>query len=155
MPSSPGLVTRISALLALFVGGAAAGIGLTGSLAPGSWVAETVSFFALPIALAVGLQAWYGLALVGLIPGVLRRVTGSSPPPVVGRQAERRRLLGSIVFLPLSSGAGALAGVVTGLVSSTHPLWFVALVYWLAGTAHGLLAWRLARGGVLLPPESI
>jgi hypothetical protein len=23
------------------------------------------------------------------------------------------------------------------------------------GTAHGLLAWRLARGGVLLPPESI
>jgi hypothetical protein len=154
MPSSPGLVTSISALLSLFLGGAAAGIGLAGILAPGSWLAEIVSFFALPVAFAAGLQAWYGLALFSLIPRLFRWVSGSSSRPA-GDQAERRRLPGSLVFLPLSSGAGALAGIVVGLVSPTHPIWVIVLVYWLVGTAHGLLAWRLARGGVLLPPESI
>jgi hypothetical protein len=58
-------------------------------------------------------------------------------------------------LLPLSSAAGALAGIVTGMMSSTASVWLVVLAYWLAGTAHGLLAWRLARGGALLPPESI
>ncbi len=71
-------------------------------------------------------------------------------PPAV-----RRQIPGTFVFLPLSSAAGALAGVVTGMVSSTASVWLVVLAYWLAGTAHGLLAWRLARGGALLPPESI
>jgi hypothetical protein len=45
--------------------------------------------------------------------------------------------------------------MVVGLASSTHPAWLVALVYWLVGTGHGALAWRLARRGVLMPPESI
>lgn len=62
---------------------------------------------------------------------------------------------GSLVFLPLGSVAGAAAGMVVGLASSTHPAWLVALVYWLVGTGHGALAWRLARRGVLMPPESI
>jgi hypothetical protein len=44
---------------------------------------------------------------------------------------------------------------VAGLASPTQPAWLVALVYWLVGTAHGVLGWRLARRGVLLPPESI
>jgi hypothetical protein len=156
MSVSPATVAIISALLGLFLGGAAAGIGLARALAPDSWVAETVSFFALPVAFATGLQAWYGLALFSLIPRVLRWwLSGSHASPAGVRQTRPVQLPGSFVFLPLSSGAGTVAGLVVGLVSSTYPLWFIVLVYWLVGTLHGLLAWRLARGGVLLPPESI
>jgi hypothetical protein len=127
MIGSPAPVATISALLGLFLGGAAAGVGLAGTLASDSWLAETVSFFALPVAFAAGLQAWYGLALLSLVARLLRWLSGSSPPPAGGRRVSPG-LSGSLVFLPLSSGAGAGAG---------------------------LLAWRLARRGVLLPPESI
>jgi hypothetical protein len=155
MSTSPGPVTSFSVLLGLFLGGAAAGGCLSGTLAADSRLAEVVSFFALPLAFAAGLQAWYGLALISLIPRLFRWVSGSGSPRAGRRQGERRRLPGSFVFLPLSSGAGALAGIVVGLVSSTHPVWVIVLVYWLVGSVHGLLAWRLARGGVLLPPENI
>lgn len=155
MSGSPGTLAIVSALLGLFLGGAAAGVGLARALAPGSWVADTVSFFALPIAFAAGLQIWYGLALVSLIPRILRWLRGSYPSPAGGRHPRPLQLPGSFVFLPLSSAAGALGGIVVGLVSSAYPVWFIMLVYWLVGTVHGLLAWRLARGGVLLPPESL
>jgi hypothetical protein len=151
MTGSPGPLATVSALLGLFLGGAAAGLGLARALAPGSWLAELVSFFALPVAFAVGLQAWYGLALLSLIPRLLRRMSVSNLPPTPDQP---RPLSGTFVFLPLSSAAGALAGAVAGLSSATSPSWLVFLVYWLTGTVHGLLAWRLARGGVLLPPES-
>ena len=58
------------------------------------------------------------------------------------------------MFLPISSTMGALAGVLVGLVSP-QPLLVVAGIYWITGTVHGLLAWRLARAGVLVPPESV
>jgi hypothetical protein len=45
--------------------------------------------------------------------------------------------------------------VVAGLASSTQPAWLVMLVYWLVGTVHGVVAWRLARSGVLMAPESV
>jgi hypothetical protein len=152
--SSPATLALVSALVGLFLGGAAAGSGLARALAPDSWIAETVSFFALPVAFAVGLQAWYGLALVSLIPRVLRLLSSSHPLPARVRKARPAQLPGSFLFLPLSSGAGTVAGVVVGLLSSTYPVWFIVLVYWLVGTVHGLLAWRLARGGILVPPES-
>jgi hypothetical protein len=155
MSVSRATVAIISALLGLFLGGGAAGIGLARALAPDSWVAETVSFFALPVAFAAGLQAWYGLALFSLIPRVLRWLSGPHASPAGVRLTRPVQLPGSFVFLPLSSGAGTVAGIVVGLVSSTYPVWFVVLVYWLVGTIHGLLAWRLAHRGVLLPPESI
>jgi hypothetical protein len=51
--------------------------------------------------------------------------------------------------------AGLVSGLVVGIMSPTHPAWLVALLYWLVGTGHGALAWRLARMGVLIPPESV
>ena len=154
MASSTGACPRIAALLGLFLGGGAAGIALAKTLVPGSWLAEAVSFFALPVAFAAGLQAWYGLALLSLVPrlvGWLRgRGTGRPPRPLGGTP----QLPGSFVFLPLSSGIGGVVGLVVGLMSSTHPAWQVALWYWLVGTLHGVLAWRLARSGALLLPES-
>lgn len=148
MAYSGGTLHSVLAVLGLFFGGAAIGAWLAGALAPGSWVATGVGFFALPIAFAAGLQAWYGLALLSLIPRLVRRGRGIGRRPPSG-------LPGSWTFLPFSSAAGAVAGGVVGLVSTTQPVWFAVLMYWLAGTIHGLLAWRLARQGILLPPESV
>lgn len=149
MPAAAGTLAMLAAYVGLFLGGAALGGALAGLFAPGSWIAAVAGFFALPLAFAGGLQAWYGLALVSLIPRLLGRLRGMPP-----RQAAGARIPGSLVFLPLGSVAGAAAGLVVGVASSTHPTWLVALVYWLVGTGHGTLTWRLARAGILIPPES-
>ena len=91
------------------------------------------------------------LALLSLIPQVvrllLRSQTGRSRPltgaPISGAGA----------FVPIASGIGAAVGLVVGWLSPTHPVWLVALVYWVVGSLYGLLAWRLARAGLLMPPE--
>lgn len=153
MPTPPVLPV-IAAFVGLFLGGAAVGGALAEVLAPGSWIAAGAGFFALPVAFAGGLQAWYGLALVSLIPRVLARRRGAPPRPDSSGPAARPSIPGSFVFLPFSSVAGATAGMVVGLASSTQPTWLVALIYWILGTGHGALAWRLARAGYLIPPES-
>ena len=150
-----GTLAIVTALVGLFLGGGALGGALAEAFAPGSWIAAVAGFFALPLAFAGGLQAWYGLALLSLIPRLLGRALRLRPQPVPSEQVAGRSIPGSFVFLPLGSAAGAAAGMVVGLASSTHPTWVVALVYWLVGTGHGALAWRLARAGILIPPESI
>lgn len=145
----------IAALIVLFPGGAAIGATLAETFAPESFIATVVSFFALPVAFAIAMQAWFGLALFG----IAIRLVGSIRRPGTARVASvsvpRPPLPGSFVFLPLSSVAGAMAGLVVGLLSPTHSLWLVWFAYWAVGTVHGLLGWRLARAGVLVPPESI
>lgn len=149
---SPALV--LGAYLLLFLGGAAVGLGLARALAPESWLAEAVSFFALPVAFASALQAWYGLALLSLVPRLLGWLRGAGPAVIPGRPDRPHGLPGSFVFLPFSSAAGALTGIVVALVATGRSAWVVLGAYWLVGTAHGLLAWRLARAGVLIPPET-
>ena len=146
-----GAWPMIGGMLALFIGGAAVGDWLARTLAPGSWLAESVGFFALPVAFALSLQAWYGLALFGLI---TRAVSGRSSAGNT-RAARHPPLAGAIVFLPFSSLIGVMAGVVVGLLSPTQPMWLVALIFWVVGTVHGLAGWRLARVGVLMPPETL
>ena len=155
MPAAAGTLAIVAAFAGLFLGGAATGGALAEVFAPGSWVAAVAGFSAFPVAFAFGLQAWYGLALLSLIPRLVGRLRGSPARPVPNGQASGPGIPGSLVFLPLGSVAGAAAGMVVGVASSTHPAWLVALVYWLVGTGHGALAWRLARRGVLMPPESI
>jgi hypothetical protein len=138
--------------MGLFFGGAGAGLVLAERLARGSWPAEFVSFFALPLAFAVGLQSWLGLALL-VEAGRWLRSGRSAGARRRGAPGEPGSPAGSVVFLPLGSAAGILAGIVVGLLSPTHPAWQVALAYWLVGTLHGLLAWRLARAGFLLLPD--
>lgn len=151
----PGTLAIIGAFAGLFLGGGALGGALAEVFASGSWIAAVAGFFALPLAFAVSMQLWYGLALLSLIPRLIGRMRGMSPPPPLRRHAPGAGIPGSFVFLPLSSVAGAAAGIVVGLASSTHPFWLIALVYWLVGTGHGAVARRLARAGVLMPPESI
>jgi hypothetical protein len=154
MAHSPVPLAIIVAFLGLFLGGAVVGDALAGVFAPDSWIAEAVGFFTLPIAFAAGLQAWYGLALLRLIPRVFGNLRGSRSRTARSRQGASASIPGAFVFLPLGSVAGATAGVVVGLASPTHPAWLVALVYWIVGTAYGALAWGLARRGFLTPPES-
>lgn len=152
MSASPGTWLVVAAFGILFLGGAVAGLGLAAWLAPGSWLAEAVGLLALPVAFALGLQAWYGLALLGLIPRLLGRLRSSDTAPV---RPAASAIPGSMIFLPISSGVGALSGLLVGLVSPTQPVWLVAAVYWVVGTAHGTLGWQLARRGWLMPPDSI
>ena len=77
--------------------------------------------------------------------------SGAAP---VSTPSPTAALAGSWVFLPMSSGLGAVAGLVVGLASPTRSLWIVVPVYWLVGTLHGMLAWRLARAGIVMPPEA-
>jgi hypothetical protein len=154
MKTDRGPLPLILALLGLFLGSAVIGVALARTFAPGSFLADIVSFFALPVAFAFGLKAWFGLALAGAAIRVIgmRRthaVQGSTP------RAATTPLPGSFVFLPLSSGAGAAAGIVVAIVSTRGSGWLAWLTYWIVGTLHGLVAWRLARAGVLMPPESV
>src|SRR5688500_14048500 len=118
--------------------------------APDSIVTDVVSFFALPLAFALALPAWYGLALFHLAFRLLapRRAKTSS------ESRSRPPLGGSFVFLPLGSAAGAIAGIVVAFLAPAHSGWLVWLAYWAVGTVHGALGWRLARAGALTPPEA-
>jgi hypothetical protein len=155
MPGAPGTLAILLAFIGLFLGGAAIGGALAEMFAPGSWLAAVAGFGALPLAFALGLQAWYGLALLSLVPRLIGMMRGVPVRPAPHQQTPGAGIPGSFVFLPLSSMAGLVSGLVVGIMSPTHPAWLVALLYWLVGTGHGALAWRLARMGVLIPPESV
>lgn len=147
----PGPFAMILAIVGLFLGSGGVGLWLAATLAPGSFVAEAVSFFALPVAFVIGLQLWYGLAIVGAIGKLIGMALRGSPPQ---RALRPPPLTGTFIFLPVSSTMGAVAGVIVGLLSPTQPVWMVAMTYWLTGTLHGFLGWRLARAGAFVPPES-
>ena len=146
------------AFAGLFLGGGAIGDVLARTLAPGSFVAEAVSFFALPVAFAVSLQMWYGLALLSIVPRLLAMVAGRArvtrPSASDRRPAPMAGLPGAFVFFPVSTAAGATAGTITGLLSP-FPMLFVAPLYTCIGALHGFIAWRLARAGYLMPPETV
>jgi hypothetical protein len=147
----PSPLVLFATVAVLFLGGAVAGISLAGTFAPGSWVAMGVGFFALPLAFASGLQAWMGLAL-GL--GLVRLVRGRrarSGAATVGKD----RLPGGFVFVPFSSAAGLVAGIMSGICSAIHGVVLVTLIYWTVGTLHGLAAWAAVRAGWLMPPEQV
>lgn len=137
----------------LFIGGAAVGVWLARVLAPGSWWAEALSGFALPVAFAMGLQAWYGLALLGVVLRLLRLLFRSERSEA--RPFAQTPIPGAFAFLPIASGIGTAVGVLVGWLSATHSVWTVTPIYWAVGTLYGLLAWRLARAGFLMPPDSL
>jgi hypothetical protein len=151
MSHQPSALVLLATLAVLFLGSAVVGTTLADAFAPGSWVATGVSFFALPLAFVSGLQAWMRLAL---ILGLLRLVRGrrGSTRPVA---AVPERLPGGFIFVPFSSAAGLVAGLVTGVVSPTHGVVRVTLVYWTVGTVHGLASWYAARAGWLVPPDHV
>lgn len=150
MAERPRPLAIAATFAALFLGGGAIGFALARGLAPDSWIADAASVFALPVAFAVSLQLWYGLAIIGLVPRLLAMLAGRRPP----RAADTRmQLPGSWVFLPMSIGCAAAAGFVCGLASPL-PFLLVFAIYVTVGTIYGIVAWTSARRGLLLPPET-
>ena len=147
MPTPRPTLWVVLSYLVLFLGGGVVGVLLARQLAPGSFVAEVVGLFALPLAFAVGLQLWFGLALLSVLPLLLRRARTRATPA--------KPLPGGLVFLPLGSVAGLIAGVAVGALSATRSFFVVLMIFWLVGTLHGFAAWRLARTGYLMPPEEL
>lgn len=139
----------VLALVVLFLGSGVVGVTLAEFFAPESWLASVAGLFALPLAFGLSMQWWFGLALIGAVVRLVR----NGPRP----QSETRSepLPGSFVFLPVSSAMGLAAGIVVGILSPTYSAGVVILVYWTLGTLHGFAGWRLARAGILMPPESI
>ena len=150
---APGPWVMALAITGLFLGGGAVGDLLARLLAPGSWIAEAVGLFALPVAFAVAMQLWYGFAIFVLAPQLIALLFGRRPASPAG--IRRRSLPGAFLFLPVSAAAGTLAGLVIGIVSSTTPLIVVLAVWMAVGVAHGWAGWRLAVTGCLVPPESV
>ena len=147
----PSALALGASLIVLFLGGAAIGVTLADTFAPDSFIADVVSFFALPVAFVLGMQVWMGVALFrAIVVFIGRRHRPRSRP-----RSPRAPLPGSLVFLPISSAAGAIAGMIVGLLSTAYSGWLAWLVYWTVGTAHGFTAWRLARAGYLMPPEEM
>jgi hypothetical protein len=147
-----GVLALLAALFALFPGSAALGVTLAEWLAPGSWIAQIAGFFALPLAFITGLQMWVGVAIVGAI---VRLLVSRRFPPRAAADDGRAGLPGSFIFFPISSAAGLLAGVIVALVPAAPSAVWAIVVFWLTGTLHGLVAWRLADRGVLVPPDSV
>jgi hypothetical protein len=90
MPAAPGTLAMLAAFLGLFLGGAGLGGALAAVFTPGSWIAAVAGFFALPLAFAGGLQAWYGLALESRPPTARQNATISARASHDGARPRRR-----------------------------------------------------------------
>jgi len=144
----------IAILLIVFFGAGGLGLGLAKLLAPESHLAAFVSFLFLPFALILGFHAWLGLAVLILIPRLfIRLLRGAGAVSQTNRRGDVIPP-GRVAFLPTASGVGLVAGVLVGIVSSTHGFWFVLAIYWAVGTIYGGVLWALARSGYLPFPES-
>ncbi|HKY08736.1 MAG TPA: hypothetical protein VJQ55_10860 [Candidatus Binatia bacterium] len=141
-------------LTIIFFGGGALGLGLAGHFAPNSHAAAFVSFFALPLALVGGFQAWLGLAIIILLPGFFIRLLTGAPTASTPISARGFVPPGSAVFVPIASSFGLGAGLIVGFLSDAYTAWVVSFTYWLVGSAYGLLVWLLAHSGYLPFPDS-
>ncbi|MDF2771408.1 MAG: hypothetical protein K0S86_902 [Geminicoccaceae bacterium] len=151
-PREPSALALIASLVVLFLGAGVIGVTLAETFAPDSFLAAFVGLFALPLAFGLGIQLWMGVALFRAILVLLgaRRRSGAWV-----RRSPTGPIPGTWVFLPISSAAGAIAGMIVGLLSSAYSGWLAWLVFWTVGTLHGLTARRLARAGYLMPPEEM
>jgi hypothetical protein len=138
---------QVATLVLLFLGGGAAGVGLSRYLTASSIVAQFVGLFAFPMAFVIGLQAWLGLA----IGHALWRTAVHGP----ARPGEARTEIpgGSIVFVPVSVAIVGFAGLVIGLVGSSLGILATLGLYVLLGFGYGLVCWLAARAGYLPFPS--
>jgi hypothetical protein len=147
--SSPNDASRRSAwlqvgtLAVLFLGGGAAGVGLSWFLAPDSVVAQFVGLFTFPLPFVIGLQAWLGLAI-----GVAMWRTAVRGPATPA-DARSETPAGSIVFVPVSVAFVGAVGLVIGMLGSSLGILATFGLYVLLGLSYGTLCWLAARSGYL------
>jgi hypothetical protein len=140
--------------LLLFFGSGVLGGQLARALAPGSALAEFVSFLAFPAGFLFGVVAWAGAALPAALRSLVRRLrTGGAPPVATGHQQALIIVPGSFAFVLACVVMAGAAGVVAGVLSRTHGFVGVLGLYLLIGAGFGALCWRLARSGWLPFPR--
>ncbi|MDX1375264.1 MAG: hypothetical protein R3357_06850 [Burkholderiales bacterium] len=130
----------------LFFGGGYLGIRLANAVAPGSGVAEFVSFLAFPAAFIVGIVAWLGAS----IPAALRRLAA------LRRGAPRGAATippGAFAFVPAALVSCAPAGAMVGIVAPDLGAGWGLGLYAGVGLAYGAVCWSLARAGLLPFPR--
>lgn len=139
---------------ALFFGGGLLGSHLARAVAPGSGLAELVSFLAFPAAFLLGVFAWAGAALPAVVRGLVRmlRARGAAGP---GPRSAADPVIvpGSFAFLPVALVVTGAAGCAVGLLSGTQSFVAVLGLYLLIGAGYGALCWRVARTGWLPFPR--
>ncbi|MFN2316050.1 MAG: hypothetical protein ABR551_07395 [Gemmatimonadales bacterium] len=156
MSQAPGPSPGMAALLylALFLGGGLLGSQLARAMAPGSGLAELVSFLALPAAFMVGIIAWAGAALPAMVRGLVRMIRdGGRRSRSDGRLDEPVIVPGSFAFVPVALVITGGAGLLVAILSRTHSFLAVLGLYLLIGAGYGSLCWRLARIGWLQFPR--
>ena len=134
-----------------FAAGPLLGLVLGRAFAPESFAADVAGTFALPLAFLAGMVAWFGLgfaqAIFRLIAWLIRRES---------REALRARAgeipSGYGAFVPISTAAGAAAGLVTG-IAAPGSFALPSLAWLVTGAAYGLALRRLAALGYLPFPE--
>lgn len=140
--------------LVLFFGGGLLGSQLARTMAPGSGLAELVSFLAFPAAFMGGIVAWAGAALPAAVRGLVRMVrSGEDAQPSPRPGTEPVIVPGSFAFVPVSLVVASGAGFLVALLSRTHSFAAVLGLYLLIGAGYGSLCWRLARSGWLPFPR--
>ena len=138
-PRSPWL--QALAIAVLFLGGGVGGSLVATALVPDSDVAALAGLFTFPVAFAVGMPCWLGLALITALWGRVRQGPRKPRPHEIPG--------GSIAFIPVSIAVASLAGLVIGLAGSRIGFLATAASYPVLGAAYGIACWRLARSGYL------
>lgn len=144
----PAPVRRFLTLLALLIGGAVAGQVLARNVAPGSAVAEFVSFLWLPFCLLLGLMFWLGVATLAMV-----LTSGLRRPKYVPDAPRMRR--GALVFVPVAIVLSGMIGIFVALLPASTSFIAAFLGYQMLGTGYGILAWQLAQRGQLPTVENM
>ncbi|HUG27685.1 MAG TPA: hypothetical protein VMK53_05245 [Gemmatimonadales bacterium] len=151
-PRRGSVLTGTFLYLLLFFGSGVLGGQLARAMAPGSALAEFVSFLAFPAGFLFGVMAWAGAALPAALRSMVRRLRMTGVTPAAPAQ-QPIIVPGSFAFVPTCVLTAAAAGVVAGVLSRTQGFAGVLGLYLLIGAGFGTLCWRLARSGVLPFPR--
>jgi hypothetical protein len=144
---SPWLAVPI--VFGLFFGGGYLGEQVSRVVAPGSGLAEFVSFLAFPMAFVLGFVAWAGAS----IPGAVRRLVSGSAAPDKKTGANAVIPPGSWAFIPAALVIALVAGAVVGTRSPSPGFGWVLCLYGALGLSYGVACWLLARTGCLPFPR--
>lgn len=134
---------QVLVLAILFLGGGAAGVGLSELLAPESILAQFVGLFTFAVPFILGMHYWLGLAIV-LALWRLARV-GWDGMATMRLKAPP----GSFVFVPTCTLLVGGAGLLIGILGSSLGIVATLGLYLLAGLAYGTACWLAARSGYL------
>lgn len=149
---SPWLTVPI--FFGLFFGGGYLGIQVSRALAPGSGLAEFVSFLTLPAAFVMGIVAWAGAAIPGAVRRFVLLVLKRDRSPSAKEKGSKATIPpGSFAFVPAALATCLVAGMVVGALSLRLGFGWVLCLYAGLGLGYGVACWMLARAGYLPFPR--